>query len=310
MDRPANLSLRHLTVFREVMRRGSVSEAARALGRTQPAVSAMIAGLEAELGFMLFERVRGRLNPTPEARYFLEEAEAVLERLQRSVRTMREIGGLERGVLRIACNPAASNFFMPRLVSRFVAARPGVRVSLMTRSSEVVTEWIASQRYDIGLGEAPAPRPAVAATRFDLACVCALPLGHPLAARDALGPAELDGAPMAVLYEGHVTTRALAARFAEAGAVLDRRFELQIFLPALRLVEEGLCLCVCDPLTAASYAEYRAADPRLVFRPFRPTVSLPMAVMTPAHRPASQLAAAFAEETRAAMAALGMEKLG
>ncbi|MFU1479713.1 helix-turn-helix domain-containing protein [Roseovarius sp. C7] len=40
-----NLSFRQLQTFREVMRANSLSEAARSLGRTQPAVSAMIASL-------------------------------------------------------------------------------------------------------------------------------------------------------------------------------------------------------------------------------------------------------------------------
>ena len=46
-----NLTIRQLETFRAVMRAGSISEAARRLGRTQPAVSAALAGLEDELGF-------------------------------------------------------------------------------------------------------------------------------------------------------------------------------------------------------------------------------------------------------------------
>lgn len=92
-----NLSIRQLQAFREVMRSGSVSEAARILGRTQPAISALIANLEAELEIALFLRQRGKMVPTPEAQYFLGEAEAILERLSLSTRTMREIGALTKG---------------------------------------------------------------------------------------------------------------------------------------------------------------------------------------------------------------------
>jgi DNA-binding transcriptional LysR family regulator len=60
-----NVSIRQLQAFREVMRSGSVSEAARILGRTQPAVSALIANLEAELQLSLFRRQKGRMEPTP-----------------------------------------------------------------------------------------------------------------------------------------------------------------------------------------------------------------------------------------------------
>ncbi len=290
-----NLSIRQLVTFREVMRTGSVSEAARGLARTQPAVSATLAGLETELGFALFERERGRLVPTPEAQYFLEEADAVLDRLQQSARTMREIGGLARGRLRIACNPAASGFFMPRVVARFLHDRPGVRTSLMMRSSAVVTEWIASQQYDVGLAEAPPPRRAIAMEVFELACVCALPAVDPLAEEPYVTPRHLDGRPLAALFDEHVTHRALTERFAEAGAAFNQTFELQTFLPALQLVEAGLCACVCDALTAVTYELYKAERPRVVFRPFHPVIVLPMALMTPAHRPRSLLATAFVE---------------
>ena len=55
-----NLSLRQLSTFREVMRSGSISQAARTVGRTQPAVSTMVQTLEDQLGFALFVRTRRR----------------------------------------------------------------------------------------------------------------------------------------------------------------------------------------------------------------------------------------------------------
>nr|WP_315982010.1 LysR family transcriptional regulator [Aliamphritea spongicola] len=148
-----NLSIRQLQAFREVMRTGSISEAARVLNRTQPAVSSMIASLEEELGIQLFERQRGRLIRQPEAVYFFEETEAILERLQQSARTMKEIASLKEGRLRIACMPASSQFIMPRLVADFIRDKPKVKVSMMMRASAVIEEWIASQQYDVGLAE-------------------------------------------------------------------------------------------------------------------------------------------------------------
>ena len=97
-----NISIRQLQAFREVMRSGSVSEAARILGRTQPAVSALIANLEAELQLSLFRRQKGRMEPTPEAQFFAGETEEILDRLTLSTRTMSEIGALTKGRLNIA----------------------------------------------------------------------------------------------------------------------------------------------------------------------------------------------------------------
>lgn len=288
-----NLSIRQLQTFREVMRSGSVSGAARALGRSQPSVSAMLASLESELGFELFERQKGRLVPKPEAHFFFEEAQDILERVSRSAQTMREIGDLDRGRLSIAAMPGASLFLLPRLVADFVKERPGVTASVMTRSSVKVQEWVASQQYDIGVAEIPRQRESINLHPINLECVCALRRDDPLAARAAITPEDLDDAPMVALYPEHFTHRDAAQVFAAAGRRFNVRFEMTIFIPAFTVVEQGVAYALVDQISAASYRLYRGARAPLVFRPFRPRLPFDLAVMTPAHRPTSRLAAAF-----------------
>lgn len=58
---------RQLEIFTAVMRAGTVTGAARLLNISQPALSQTLMHAEDELGFALFERVKGRLRPTPEA---------------------------------------------------------------------------------------------------------------------------------------------------------------------------------------------------------------------------------------------------
>ena len=64
------LKLWHLTVIREVIKTGSISKAASELGRSQPALSLVISDAERLIGYKLFERVHGRLQPVPEAHFF------------------------------------------------------------------------------------------------------------------------------------------------------------------------------------------------------------------------------------------------
>lgn len=290
-----NITIRQLQCFREVMRTGSISEAARTLQRTQPAVSNMIATLEDELGVELFERQRGRLIRKPEAHYFLEESEQILERLNKTARTMKEIAGLELGRLKIACMPAASNYLMPRLVADFVVDKPKVNVSMMMRDSSVIEEWVASQQYDIGLAETPPPNRALSAMTFDLKCVCALPIDDPLAQKAFIGPQDLDGLPLATLQEDHPNYQSTLKAFRSQSATMNQRFELLTFQPALKLVEEKLCYCICDPMTASGYLQRFDDRARLVFKPFAPEVILSVSVLTPAHRPASVLASNFTQ---------------
>lgn len=288
-----NITIRQLQCFREVMRTGSISEAARTLQRTQPAISNMISTLEEELGVTLFERQRSRLIRKPEADYFLEEAEQVLERLNKTTRTMKEIAGLELGRLKIACMPAAAGYLMPRLVAEYVKDKPKVNVSMMMRDSSVIEEWITSQQYDLGLAETPPPNRALDAENFELQCVCALPKNDPLAKKTVITPADLNGKPLATLQEGHQNYLSCQRAFRSHSAKMNQRFELLTFQPALKLVEEGLCYSICDPMTADGYLQRFDDRAQLVFKPFAPQITLSVAVLTPAHRPSSMLASHF-----------------
>jgi DNA-binding transcriptional LysR family regulator len=290
-----NLSIRQLQTFREIMRTGSVSAASRVLGRAQPSVSAMLANLETELGFDLFERRKGRLIPKPEAHFFFEETQEILDRVNRAAQTMREIGDLDRGQLKIASLPGASLFMLPRIVADFVKDRPEVDVSLMTRTSTKVCEWIASQQYDVGISEIPDPHGSINIQPIRLECVCALRKDDPLAAKSVLTPDDLDNAPMAALFKEHSTTRNAQRVFAEAGKHFRVRFETSVFIPALTLVEQGGAYALIDQISAASYRLYRGQEGVLTFRPFRPRLPYDIAVVTPAHRPPSRLAAAFCD---------------
>lgn len=299
-----NFTFRQLQTFVEVMRTGSVSQAGRSLGRTQPAVSAMILGLEKEIGFPLFERERGRLVARPEAHYFLEEAEFVLERLSQSARTLQEIGNLDKGKLRIACNPAASSFFMPRVVAGFLKNKPNIEVSLMMRSSPIVTDWIASQQYDIGFAETAAPRRTIRSEDFSFPCLVAVPKGDPLAVKGTISPVDLDGKPMAMLYDEHTTSAQTRAAFGSVGARLNQRFELRTLLPTLQLVSEGLCYSICDSFSANSHAQIFGDQSRVVFRKFEPNFFFNMSLMIPANRPLSMLVQGFAAELSAEISKL------
>ena len=61
------MRLRHIEIFDAIWRTGSLTEAAETLHVSQPAASKLLANAEAQLGFKLFERVKGRLRATREA---------------------------------------------------------------------------------------------------------------------------------------------------------------------------------------------------------------------------------------------------
>jgi len=72
------LNLRHLNAAAQTARFGTISEAARAIHLTQPAVTQALSRLETQLGLTLFERHPGGMRPTEAADLFLPRIAAAL----------------------------------------------------------------------------------------------------------------------------------------------------------------------------------------------------------------------------------------
>lgn len=287
------MNLTHLRAFREVMRSASISQAARRLGRTQPAVSQAIKLLEEELGLTLFVRQGRDLIPVPEAEYLLIEAESILDRLAVVSRTMKGLVNHRAGELSIAAMPGPSMYLLPAFVSRMLRDRPAVRVSLSARSSQQIRELVSTQSIDFGFADLlpqSGPTARYRVERIVGDCFCALPKAHPLAARATLSYRDLDGMPMATLHSDHVFCQRVRDAFQAEGAACDVVLESQTFLPTIPFVADRRCTTIVDPLTVATAAGLGLAAGDVVFRPLDPPLRYEYALLSPAFRPLSQLA--------------------
>ena len=98
----ATPNLRHLVLFNEVVRRGSVSAAARAAHLSQPAVTQAVAQVEAALGARLMQRSYAGLALTGAGRAAAQRIERALQMLREALAAVRPraSGGHESEVLR------------------------------------------------------------------------------------------------------------------------------------------------------------------------------------------------------------------
>ena len=292
-----SMTFLQMSAFREVMRLGSVSEAARSLLRTQPAISAQIKALEAELECSLFERKGKRLVAMPEAHYLLREAERILDNLETVERNMRNLRHQLRGELTIVSMPGPTVEFLPELISDFIEDRPDVKVTLISRTSPQVEQLMATQNYDIGIGDSQFAGGKGSTVlnhkifRFDT--FCALRKDNPLALKPVLTPTDLSGAPIGCLNADHPGAKRLQQVFDDAGAELNARIRSRFFVPVFRFIERGQCYGIMDSLARETYNVMRGSQADLVFVPFSPAISLEVSLMTPKHRPLSQLADLF-----------------
>ena len=86
--------------FLTVHRRGGISNAAKALHRSQPAISRRIALLEQELGMPLFERVAGRTMLSDAGRVMVPYAERAVAAAQDAENAVRALARPNQGRLR------------------------------------------------------------------------------------------------------------------------------------------------------------------------------------------------------------------
>lgn len=173
------MQLAQVEGFLEVAQRQNLSRAAEALFITQPALTARLRSLEAEVGRPLFRRGRRGMALTDAGRAFLPYAERAVRALRDGASAVERLPAPEELVLGAA--PAISTYVLPRLLVRFEAAHPEVRLSVRTGHSEQVLEMAVRGDIDVGLVR-ELHHPALETQRlYDDELILVVEPGHPLA---------------------------------------------------------------------------------------------------------------------------------
>ncbi len=129
-----------LRTFLEVMRDGSLSGAARALGLTQPTAGRHIDTLEADLGVSLFTRSQRGLLPTAAARELQPHAEAMAAASSALLRAASGEAAAERGTVRLAASEIVGCEVLPPILAAFRQIHPGIllELSLSNRNEDLL----------------------------------------------------------------------------------------------------------------------------------------------------------------------------
>ena len=264
------MQIRQIEAFQAIMRSGSASRAAGILGITQPAVSRLISELEKTIGFSLFDRSRGRLDPTPECRLFYADVERTfvgLEVLKHSASQIRERGA---GIVRIANMPGIGLPIVSRAVTAFRQLNPDVAVSTQLLSTAEVWEAVATGQVDIGVAPKETDISGITYQTFSSdAAVCAMSPQHRLAAKDVITLADLHN----VEYIAHTPAarfrRAVADLMEGAGYNFNVVAETPICMTLLSLVSAGVGVGLVNPMSVEGLGSID-----LVLRPFKPALPL------------------------------------
>ena len=296
------MRLRHIEVFNAIMLTGSVSAAARMINVTQPAVSRTLQHAELQLGFALFQRVGGRLQPTSEARTLhphIERLFAQLDEVQRLSASLK--AGRGRGTLRVLTVLGLSYEVFPRAMQLFREKHPRVVVHHQALHSPQIVSSLVLQESDVGYVFSAASHPALAQERLaERRMVCAVPKGL-LNARQAaagtLSMAQLATLPVIALDGRDPLGLILSRVLRDSGTRLHEVMSVQTYHVALALAQHGVGVALVESCTAAS-ADLDKVD----ILALEPTITTTVHALRPTARPNSLMTRHF---TRCMQQALG-----
>lgn len=291
------MRLRHIEVFHAIMQVGTISGAAQVLHISQPAVTKVLQHAELQLGMPLFERVRGKLYPKPEAhRLFIET-----EKLHRDLQSIRRLAASLKGraveTVRLVATPAVAVSVLPAAMTAWRRAFPQTRCELGTHHTSEIVSALRLGEADLAVSLQDPRHPGIVAEPIAHGFLTAIaPSGTWSAAQCAqpFGPADLQGELIGMAGADPLGELVVAECEAQ-GVQPVFHTVVQTYQIARSLVEAGAGVAVLDPFTAAS-----AVAGKVQCRHWTPSVPVQLFLLTASHAPLSHGARALADTIGAA----------
>lgn len=286
---------KHLESFREIMRTGSVTDAARNLGLTQSAVSRQLAQLENQLGLELFFRDKGRLTPLPEAVELCEEVDLALSSFDRIELLAEDLRNLAKGQLRVVGPPSFVEGVLAGAISSFLAAYPDIKFTVDSRNHQTIVDQAVCRAVDCAFLKLPVSHPNLLVEPIVSAgTVCVMRKGHPLEERKVITPHDLKDEPLILLGKGKAFQRQMNDAFREAQVWMDVKAETHAIGASCALAAQGVGVAFVNELMGRTYKGFGVS-----FVPFSPNIEHRYAFVASSQIPMSRAATAFFSHCKA-----------
>ncbi len=179
-SRAVDLNL--LVAFDALMQNRSVTQAARAIGLSQPAMSNALARLRVQFGDRLFERSAGAMVPTPralKAHAALKESLALIQGVVGNASTFDPAKDARHFRIAMAEDPAF--FLLPELIRHIVQSTEQVELQVLSTAHHPGIELVLSGAADAAIGMAPkrTPKEVRCQPLFRERLLCIGRKGHP-----------------------------------------------------------------------------------------------------------------------------------
>lgn len=244
-----NYEMLDLRAFLAIVDSGSFHRAAEKLNMSQPALSRRIQALEEALGMSLLDRSTRHVTLSTQGRSLEPVIRRMLEEFESAVHDLSGEGRVRGGLITIACVPTAAFYFLPRVISEFHKANPGIRFRILDLSADPALDAVARSEADFGVNFLGASRHDLRFTPlledpFVLACR----RDHPFARRRKIAWQDLESMPLIGVGRASGNRMLLDAALGKMEIRPNWVYEVNHLSMSLGLVEAGLGMSILPRL--------------------------------------------------------------
>ncbi|MBT2324189.1 LysR family transcriptional regulator [Variovorax paradoxus] len=185
--------------FLEVVKAGSIKDAALRLNVASSAVSRQVARLESDLDTLLFERHARGMVPNAAGELLAAHAKRALQDIERVTGDIAALRGLRSGYVRVASAEGFAFDFIPSLIARFREKYEGIRFHLDVCSQSDIAKRVRDGDADVGITLSSVPEPGIKLElRYPSPILAVMASDHPLAKQRQLSLSQVVAYPLAL----------------------------------------------------------------------------------------------------------------
>jgi DNA-binding transcriptional LysR family regulator len=285
------MNLKQLEVLKAVMATGSTVGASAVLQLSQSAISRHLTALEADLGFDLFIRDKGRLIPRPEARALLPEVDelsGVLGRVKRKAAELKAGTGGD-ALIKVAFPHSMTTTVLPGVLAAFLSEFPKVIVEVLPGPYGAIEQMVQARTADLGFVRLPTEEPGFEARKLlRSGTLCVMRPDHPLAARDTVVLKDLARQELILIGRQRTSRDELEHALRSLGTPYRCRVEVHSVEAACACAAAGLGVAIVPELIGRVF---HSAE--LAMRPFVPSLESDYGIISMPGAPLSRAAERF-----------------
>ncbi|MCM3765575.1 LysR family transcriptional regulator [Neobacillus niacini] len=149
------MNTHHLSVFKRVMEMGNISQVAKEIHVSQPAISMMLKRLEQDVGVHLYTVVGRNIAATDGGLTLLEYAETILSLEAQVYRAMEEFQEGSRGRIVVGTSQVLGTYLLPKMILSFNQSHSNITVDLEIREDQDIEGLVKTGNIDIGITLTP-----------------------------------------------------------------------------------------------------------------------------------------------------------